>query len=182
VRAGYSMHGEFWFTVADQGRIAGYAVVTYEPFFDPAGIDAALDYIEDVGSESLGIFIPFPVDTSAILGLDDLQAVRGEYDEPASIMEGPITGELEDDSVPMLSIEWDGSEQIDLPITVFVDGASGSQEIARQTLATESPWLESARVEEPDGLRQAVSITGDHSTDGEVTVASDHTWSAHPAG
>jgi pimeloyl-ACP methyl ester carboxylesterase len=178
VRAGYSMHGEFSFAVGDQGRIHGYARVEYEPFFDASGLNAALDYVEAVGTQTLGIFIPFPIDASRILGFDDLQAVRGEFVRPVAIMEGPITGELGDN----LTIAWDGVEQIVLPITVFIDGANGSAVIAREALATESPWLESAPARELDGLLGAVSVTGGRDAEDGVIIASNNTWSAHLAG
>lgn len=189
VSAGYRMHGDFSFIVDDEGRIEGYARVEYEPFFDADGLNAALDYIETAGSEMVGLLtlmlpVRVRVDGSAIveLGLSGLQAVRGEYDRPVTIMEGPIAGELIDNGTPMLSIEWDGVEQIELPITVFIDGAAGSLEIGREAVATESPWPDSAPVEEQDGMRRAVSVTNVDETDGSVTVASNHSWSAFAAG
>jgi hypothetical protein len=82
-----------------------------------------------------------------------------------------------------LTIQWDGVDQIELPITVFIDGADGSEVIAREALTTETPWPESAPVSELDGgLAQAVSVTGDAGADGSVTTASNNTWSAHQAG
>jgi hypothetical protein len=176
LEAGYRMHGDFWFAVSAEGEVDGYAVVVYEPYIDTSGVNAALGYVKDVGIGALGVLIPFPVDLAGTLGLDDLLAVRGQYDQPMSTMEGPITGTLRDGQ---LSLEWADAEQIDLPITVYMDGVDTSEEITNEVLATESPWDVAGEVSEQTGRPQAVSVSGESITEDGVTIANHNSWSAY---
>jgi hypothetical protein len=173
---GYEMKGEFWFSVGADGRIdEGTAVVTYTPTFDASGLNEALDEAGSLGE--LGSIFPFPIPVGT--ALSDLLAVRGQYEEPMSTIEGAITGGLADDGT--LLIAWNDVEQIELPITIFIDGAGGtSEEIAQESLATGTPWPDRATVGGDGGVIRAESVTEDRSQDGDVVTISTTTWRAWP--
>jgi uncharacterized protein DUF1524 len=173
---GYEMTAQFWFDVAADGRIEnGWAVVTYSPSFNADGLNQALEEARSLGNPA---GLPFPIPVGLVLS--DLLAVRGEYDQPMSTIQGVITGQLTGDT---LSIAWGtGVEQIELPISIFIDGVGGTSEpIAHETLATTTPWPESATVIGDDGVARAERITEQRSQEGGVVSESTTTWSAGSA-
>jgi hypothetical protein len=174
VSGGYRMEGELWFSVGAGGHIDdGWAVITYEPFFDVSGFNQALEDVRSIGDSSL---LPFPIPMG--LATSDLLSVRAEFAEPMSTRQGEITGRLTGDS---LSLRWAGGEELELAMTAYIDGVGTSQEVARESLVTEPPWLESAEVSEEGGVVQAESVVEDTSQDGGVLQSISSSWTVGPA-
>ncbi|MGH9214525.1 MAG: hypothetical protein ACRD2C_28230 [Acidimicrobiales bacterium] len=190
LNASYASRGDFWFTIDEDLQVDGYAVVTYTPNLNVDGLNAALGTIRSLGSAAVGVVLPFPLAPFIFESITaDTIAVRGWYSQAMYTVEGPITGSyaansLDTDADPdgQLTIDWADDPELQMPITFWLDGVDGADEITREELAAEPLWLEGATISEQGGVLQGVSTYNLNPAPADgVTTSTQTTWSARRA-
>jgi hypothetical protein len=174
VGVGYHAAGELWLRIDEAGRARGHATVRYQPVFDASGINQRLDAGKDLGTMYLGVFGP-----SGVLAgqqLVQLLGVSAEFNEPMSVREYDLTGELNGPLVLHAS-----GQPSPLHTVVSLDYLDHRETLTEQDLAIRQPFTKAAHVVERDGHSVASSIDPDGvaqpRTDGDVTERSSTYWS-----
>jgi hypothetical protein len=177
--AGYTAHGDFWFKVDEKGNASGNAAVAYQPSFDSAGADAAIQYAKDVQETSLGVFgIPGGVVATAD-GLGKMIGIKADYPDPMPVRRGPISGRI---SHGQLSLHWNGYTPQGLPFVISLSYIDKDDVISKKSLSVTAPWPGSAAISAEADRQLAVATDKKRSVKDGVTEVSGTYWSARQAG
>lgn len=173
---GYNARGDFWFTVDNDGKVSGYAVVVYQPVTDVSGVNAKINAVKAVGSASLGILGPMGL--PANISVLSMVGVEVNWSEPLPTRQGPITGTAGADQI---SLKWATEQPDSLKATVsLVQIDRPGEPLSEQAFPADSPWPAAGSA--VGGGQQVASTGNKPSTNDNVKIATAWSWAAHRTG
>lgn len=189
---GYTMQGDFWFRVDEEGEVSGHASAVYQPTFKAEGLNAKINVAKSYTNGLVGL-IPggtLGLAKAAIetaknttnASIAGIVGVKGKYKDPQPVRSGEITGRV-DAKTNEVHLTWaDESQAEAIPIEVTLDYIDNSVHITDEELSVWSPWHEPAVVSEGSEGWVAVSDTEQNSDEDDATVAKAQHWSAQRVG
>ncbi len=186
---GYTMRGDFWFRINEEGEVSGHASAVYQPTFKSDGLDAKINMAKSAAQGVAGMIpgaglglVKSALETAGSTGLAGIIGVKGTYKDPQPVRSGEITGHV-DQSTNAIHIEWvDESQAEAIPVEVTLDYVKGSEHISDEELSIWSPWREGAVVSEGSAGRLAVSDTEESSNEDDLSATAVQHWSAQRVG
>ncbi|HEX3475098.1 MAG TPA: hypothetical protein VHT91_08655 [Kofleriaceae bacterium] len=180
ITIGYTMQSDFWFRVDPDGQVKGKAYATYQPTFDPAGLNGKIVIAQNIlnGALSLvpggGLAVEIGK-AGAEVSLAGLVGVVGNYNDPRPLRTGAITGSLHDGT---LTLKWAGDQPTGIPVTVALQYIDKAVPLMHKTLETQVPWHKAAAVDAESGSRIAIAQEQANSSNGGATESLFAYWSA----
>ncbi|WP_225798004.1 hypothetical protein [Streptomyces aculeolatus] len=176
--AGYTAHGDFTFTVGEDGEVSGQAAVAYELIVDVGRMNTIIEYVREKGQEVLGGLGPVGIALGSIGEFGRLMRVGYETEQQLTILSGPISGAMISDT---LKLQWSARKQRDfkgIPLRVYYEHQDKKDPISKNPLSVESPWPGEANVDQ----WQAMTAYQSPASKGDTKTETSAYWTAHRVG